>query len=289
MLQADGRVKVLDFGLAKFIEHADDAKTMTQTAAGTVLGTVAYMSPEQAEGKPLDARSDIFSLGAVLYELATGQRAFPGDSRASVFAAVLKEDPPPVEQVRADVPAELGRLIMRCLRKDASRRVQSMADLRASLEELRDELSAGRLGSGPASSQERAASGAHAAQPRRSYLTVAVAVLAAAALVAAAAMVWLSPGSAAGAISQQVGRFEPVPFTTSAGGEFAGGFSPDGSQLVFGWNGEQSNNPDIYVKVVGPGTPLRLTSNPAPETDPRWSPDGRHIAFLRWTDQAGRR
>jgi Tol biopolymer transport system component/tRNA A-37 threonylcarbamoyl transferase component Bud32 len=279
MLQHDGRVKILDFGLAKFVEQSDDARTMTQTAAGTVLGTVAYMSPEQAEGKPLDARSDIFSLGAMLYELTTGHRAFPGDSRASVFAAVLKEDPPPIEQVRADVPAELGRLIMRCLRKDPSRRVQSMADLRASLEELRDDLSAGRLSSGSMAARTSPASGPHPATRRTPWIAVGAAAVAVIGL--AAYLLWPRGTASLPAAPEALA---PVPFTTYAGSEYAGGFSPDGSQLVFAWDGEREDNTDIYVKVVGPGTPLRLTTHPAQDSDPRWSPDGRSIAFLRLTE-----
>src|SRR5262249_17498261 len=112
---------------------------VTQTADGTVLGTTAYMSPEQAESKPLDGRTDIFSLGVMLYEMATGQRPFRGDSQASVLASILREDPRPPSELRPDVAPELARLITRCLRKDPERRVQSMADLRVALEELKEE------------------------------------------------------------------------------------------------------------------------------------------------------
>src|SRR5580658_3916548 len=102
------------------------------------------MSPEQAEGKPVDARSDIFSFGAVLYEMVTGQRAFGGESRISTLAAIVEKDPPPPREIAATTPPELERLILRCLRKDMNRRSQNMSDVKLALEELRDESESGK-------------------------------------------------------------------------------------------------------------------------------------------------
>jgi eukaryotic-like serine/threonine-protein kinase len=282
MLQADGRVKVLDFGLAKMIESAALEKSVTQTAAGTILGTAAYMSPEQAEGKILDARSDIFSLGAVLYELSTGKRAFPGESHASVIAALLKEDPEPPELVRTDMPAELSRVIMRCLRKDPARRVQSMADLRAALEELKEDLASGRLASGAVST---AAHRPHVASPAHSTAGWRFAAIGAGVIIVALAglLAWQMSGSGTPVPAVDT-QLQPVPLTSFAGSERAGTFSPDGSQIAFYWNGEGQDNFDIYIKVIGPGTPLRVTSNPAADTEPRWSPNGQQVAFLRSSD-----
>ena len=124
-------VKLLDFGLAKISEAKDASVTQTlgaQTLAGTILGTAAYMSPEQAEGKPADARSDVFSFGAVLYEMLSGRRAFEGESAISTMAAVLREEPR-----RLDAPPVLERVVMRCLEKQAARRFQTMAELREAL------------------------------------------------------------------------------------------------------------------------------------------------------------
>jgi predicted Ser/Thr protein kinase len=143
-----GVVKVLDFGLAKLNEegqadafaetvHGDGASL---TEEGTILGTVAYMSPEQADGKRVDARSDIFSFGSVLYEMVTGRRAFSGGSKLSSLSAVLHTEPQPPSQAVPDIPAELDRIITRCLKKDPARRWQSMADVKVALDELRDEL-----------------------------------------------------------------------------------------------------------------------------------------------------
>ena len=140
-------VKVLDFGLAKLSEegqadafaetlHGDGASL---TEAGTILGTVAYMSPEQADGKKVDARSDIFSFGSVLYEMVTGRRAFAGGSKLSSLSAVLHTEPQPASLAAPDIPLELDRIIARCLKKDPARRWQSMADLKVALDELRDE------------------------------------------------------------------------------------------------------------------------------------------------------
>ena len=136
MSSESGLVKILNFGLAKLTERGavtEGAATRTlklQTDEGTVMGTAAYMSPEQAEGKPVDARSDIFSFGAVLYEMATGRRAFQGDSQAATMAAVLNKEPSPPRDTAPDVPAELERVVMRCLRKDPNKRQQHMTDVR---------------------------------------------------------------------------------------------------------------------------------------------------------------
>jgi serine/threonine protein kinase/Tfp pilus assembly protein PilF len=134
MLTQDDAVKVLDFGLAKLMESGAigefDATLTAQTAAGTVMGTTAYMSPEQAEGKPVDARSDIFSFGLVLYEMLSGQRAFAGDSPIATLAAILREEPPRLH----NISPELERIVARCLRKDPASRFQTMLDVRHALE-----------------------------------------------------------------------------------------------------------------------------------------------------------
>jgi Tol biopolymer transport system component/predicted Ser/Thr protein kinase len=140
MITADGRVKVLDFGLAKFQRTATDQDDISTRAALTgpyqVMGTAAYMSPEQAEGKTVDFRSDIFSFGVLLHEMATGEAPFQGDSSASIISAILRDHPPPLTELRPELPAGLNKVVRRSLAKDPSGRYQSAVDLRHDLEEL---------------------------------------------------------------------------------------------------------------------------------------------------------
>src|SRR6185437_283936 len=116
-----------------------------QTAKGTIMGTAAYMSPEQTEGKEVDARSDIFSFGALLFEMLTGEPAFQRDSNSATIAAILRDHPPPISRGRPGVPPELELLVERCLRKEASQRYQAMTDVREALEDLNRKLIAGQL------------------------------------------------------------------------------------------------------------------------------------------------
>jgi serine/threonine protein kinase len=139
-----GELKILDFGLAKLLEGEEpDAWASTRSAhleeRGAIAGTAAYMSPEQAEGQKVDERSDIFSFGAVLYEMLTGRRAFQGASRLSTLASVLQRDPAPMGEARDAVPREVERIVERCLRKDPRRRWQNVADLKIALEDATDE------------------------------------------------------------------------------------------------------------------------------------------------------
>ena len=198
MVSEDGLVKVLDFGLAKLTDPAeyseeDVTRTMKgdsapHTEEGHILGTISYMSPEQAEGRKLDTRSDIFSFGSVLYEMITGQRAFQGDSKLSTLSAILRETPKPIRKVAEGVPPELERIVNRCLRKDPDRRTRHMDDLKLALEELKEESDSGSLAGTPVKGTPR----------RQRFALWLAAALAAMVLVVAAGWWWHGVSSPAG-------------------------------------------------------------------------------------------
>jgi eukaryotic-like serine/threonine-protein kinase len=276
MVGDDGRGRVLDFGLAKLTElvpESDETRTMVagerpKTEEGTILGTASYMSPEQAEGKKLDARSDIFSFGSVLYEMLTGRRPFVDDSSMSTLAAIIKEDPKPVREVAEEVPGELERIIRRCLRKEPTRRFQHMDDVKVALEELKEESDSGTLASRP----EMPPGPAH----RVSLFRLAVFGVA---IVAVAAAGWYWLGGTGG--TEPLPPFDETILTTFSGSELSPTFSPDGKQVAFSRGGEADQNHDIWVQLVSGGSALQLTSHPADERNPVWSPDGSRIAFVR--------
>lgn len=151
MFDKKGRLKVLDFGLAKLLapdtdlEHAKTMAEGTDTAVGQILGTAAYMSPEQAEGKPIDHRSDIFSLGIMFYQMATGERPFKGDTHISTISSILKDNPPHISEIRQTLPRHLGRIVNHCLEKNPDKRFQSAKDIRNDLEGLKKEVDSGEL------------------------------------------------------------------------------------------------------------------------------------------------
>lgn len=266
MVTVDDQVKVLDFGLAKLIEPSIGAEAATLTAcdateAGAILGTISYMSPEQAEGKSVDARSDIFSFGSVLYEMLTGQKAFQGDSKLSTLSAILREEPKPIAQIAADIPRDLGKIIQRCLRKDPDRRFQHMVDLKVALQEVKEESESGAFG--------RTVAAVEPVSGRRWIYAAAVVTLLVLALGG-----WWKFGR------EHLPTLKIVPFA-SFGSEWDPAFSPDGNLLAFSWAGPNRDNYDIYVQQIGAGTPLRLTTDPGEDRSPVFSPDGRYIAFTR--------
>ena len=276
MIGTDGDVKVLDFGLAKLMEVEASSQRGTLSTEvplsdlGTIAGTAAYMSPEQATGGQVDARSDIFSFGATLYEITTGVCAFAGDSPAEVVAAVLQGALKPPTQINPSIPRELELVILRCLRRDPERRNQTMLDVRNELRELAEQSDSHSLA--PAPMVRRWHRGRVAA-------SVAVAVT----LVAATWVFW-----------RRSVEFPPIrvlPVAILAGYEMMPTLSPDGNQLAFAWNGDKGGrNFDIYVSIVGSAAVHRITSDPAHDVNPSWSPDGRQIAFVRHrsNDRAGR-
>jgi Tol biopolymer transport system component/predicted Ser/Thr protein kinase len=318
MVTSDGRVKVLDFGLAKLqddVRTAEALPTQELTGEGRIVGTVAYMSPEQAEGKTVDQRSDVLSLGVLLYELATGQRPFTGDTSLSVLSAILKDSPRPVPELRPDLPRDFTRIVKRALNKDPEERYQSAKDLRNDLHAVQDDLSSGEFAR-PAP--------AAALLVKRTLTPTTLAALAAAGVAAVAlwALTTRSP-SVTPTAPAQAEIWTPVRLTSSgavrvytalsADGRYVayahvgadgqsvrlrqiatnsevvvrpperviiGGlaFSRDGSFIYYSAYPVSDNMATLYrVPTIG-GAPQRILVNV--DTPVAFSPDGARIAFM---------
>src|SRR5436190_6481044 len=271
----DGRVKLLDFGLAKLTEVIDGdpegatatmaAQATPQTEEGAILGTVSYMSPEQAEGRKVDGRSDIFSFGSVLYEMVTGRRAFEGTNKISTLGAILHTEPKAASEISAGVPTELDKIIARCLRKDRERRAQGIADIKLALEELTQE-SESEVGAATAVRPP--------ARPPRRFVAITAGVVAL--VVAAAGLAWWLLKRAASAPA----RSEWVQITNLPDSVVQPTLSSDGRMLTFIRGPSSFITPgQVYVKMLPSGEPVQLTHDNLLKFSPAFSPDGSRIAY----------
>ncbi len=272
MVTRSGLVKVLDFGLAKISTQptprgdsdatatiADDTSEHTRT--GVIMGSPSYMSPEQALGKTLDARSDGFAFGVVLYEMLTGRKAFSGESALEVLAGIIRMEVPPASAANPEVSAALDSLVACCLEKDPARRYQTMADVRRELKSMTQTISTPvPAASLPAPSGRR--------WPRW---------VATAAIVAAALLLWrFVPRPAPDVIE---GAPKMVRVTSDSGLSIDPSISQDGKLVAYASDSSGEGNLDIWLQQIGGGDPIRLTHNIADDHEPNFSPDGTQIVF----------
>jgi eukaryotic-like serine/threonine-protein kinase len=293
-----GHAKILDFGLAKIpvrpmdrsASAMESENTLTGgmdeeyhlTSPGSTLGTVAYMSPEQVRAKDLDPRTDLFSFGVVLYEMATGQLPFRGESAGVIFKAILDSAPIPAVRLNPDLPPELERVIHKALEKDRRLRYQHASEVCADLRRLKRDTDSAHYKVSDSSSAGFAAPSSM--EGRFAWLTSRrgwVAIGAAALVLLSTIALWRFVRKPAEAALPSV---EVVPLVALQGKQSTPAFSPDGNQVAFaGYEGQQ--NGGIYLTLVGGEKSLRLTNNPG-DCCPTWSPDGRQIAFVRRSESA---
>jgi Tol biopolymer transport system component len=266
-----GVAKILDFGLAKIsgsLEGSANSATLDVpahlTSPGSTVGTVAYMSPEQVSGKELDARTDLFSFGAVLYEMCSGALPFQADTAALIFHAILERRPAPVPQLNSAIPGKLDEIIQKALEKDRNLRYQSAAELRTDLQRLRRDTESGKV-----------TATMPAVRQRRSFGWIAMA--AAAALLVTAVAVWYFRFT--GSAKKNSGAWEQLTFYTDSAVYPA--LSPDGRTLAYIRGQEAFFGPgDICVKFLPNGEPVQLThGDKIPKMAPAFSPDGSKIAY----------
>ena len=283
MIGDDGRLKVLDFGLAKLKESnaslAASLPTQELTGEGRIVGTVAYMSPEQAEGKPVDSRSDVFSLGVVIFEMATSQRPFKGDTQVSLLSSIIKDTPSSLTDLKTDLPRDLARIVRRCLSKDPEDRYQTAKDLRNDLRALKEDLSSGAVAA--------AVSGVHALAPapgtaaKRRYVTMAVAGIAALSVAAAAFVYWSrddrQPGAASPANAQPFASVSLNRLTTT-GAAGSAAISDDGRYVAYVVT--EGGKSGLWLRQVA--TTSNVAIVPAAEVQfhgVTFSPDGNYIYY----------
>jgi eukaryotic-like serine/threonine-protein kinase len=285
IVRADGLVKVLDFGIAKLDASQPASLDHLTTRTGVVIGTTAYMSPEQARGQKVDHRTDIFSVGIVLYEMLCGRKPFEGETWSDVMAAVLVKDPPPIDPAVATLALKL--IVERCLDKDPDKRFQSASDLMFA---LRQATITGQSESGPSA-------GIHNQPPssaswHRTGLVIAAIII----VILIAGIAWLMANHMGGeqpkkslrapSVSEEgttltwVDRNGTAQGTIGEAGEYSGpAFSPDQQQVVVALNDPDVDTRDLWILSRAKGERRRLTSDPADEMNPIWSPDGRWIFF----------
>jgi serine/threonine protein kinase len=286
MLSARGQVKVLDFGLAKVtwakgLAATSDLSTVVNTEAGVVMGTMEYMSPEQVVGKEVDRRTDVFSLGVVLYQMATGRLPFSGKSKNETLDHILHEQPEAIARFNYNVPVELERIVRKCLEKDRERRYQSARELLVDLRNLRGEprtswsaepsarLPEDRTLVAPVPSRPLSSNGQSPFPNRRKLLAAAVLVL----LVLGSLVFWWS-------LSRPTPLLQPflTRLTSDSGLTTDAVISPDGKLIAFA-SDRGGSNLDIWVKQVSGGDPIQLTRDAADDHQPAFSPDGGQIVF----------
>ena len=264
MVTERGLIKVLDFGLAKQIARipGTDLTEESLSKAGLVMGTCSYLAPERASGKPVDSRSDIFSFGAVFYEMLTGRKAFHEDTGIETISAILYKEPAPLEEMAPASPGELHRVIMKCLQKKLYERWQHILDVKFVLEDLARDLDA------PADST--VAAGRLAG--RFGWLAAAIAACAGVLVTAGAFRFLRAPVLPAP---------EPIyrMLTAAPGLNDYPAISRDGKFVAYSSDRSGEGNLDIWLQQIGGRDPIRLTKGPADETDPCFSPDGTKIAF----------
>ena len=309
MIRADGIVKVLDFGLAKLTELKSgefQAATLINTQEGLVMGTAHYMSPEQARGFLVDARTDIWSLGVVLYEMIASRVPFDGETGSDVMAAILGREPITLARHKPEVPTELEWIVKKALRKDREERYQTAKELLTDLKNLKHRLEfeaeVARSESGEAvavataGSQEAKSTNEQSSKPatfvtsyhpvrRKRGKTLGVAIAIIVGFLAMSYLLLIAGRKRKDAATSQTNAGF-TQLTDQAGAEFFPSLSPDGQSVVYA--SRATRNWDIYLQQVGSRNSINLTKDsPADDTQPAFSPDGRRIAFRSERDGGG--
>jgi serine/threonine protein kinase/Tol biopolymer transport system component len=297
MLRTDGYVKVLDFGLAKLtetktVDTAVPTRPKVETEPGVVMGTVSYMSPEQARGLAVDARTDIWSLGAMIYEMVVGRQPFEGETASDVMSLILQKEPPPLAHFWPEVPAELERIVRKALRKDREERYQTIKDLLIDLRNLRKELeleaemerSAPPISGRATVGGQSAAATAHSTSSAEYIVTQIKRHKRGAAVVLATLVVGLAALASLATLLYRRFRTDLPPpqralvrLTFDPGLQGEPTWSPDGRFIAY--SSDRGGNFDIWVKPIGEGDPVQVTKSPAHDWQPDWSPDGNRIVF----------